>query len=191
MTSNLPSTVQDDLFDASQLPLGHELLTLEEDARSGRSTGERLAKDRARYEGIVRCLAEGIGIRRTARAFHASTQTVMAIRDKEGVSIETQKKELSKLMGHFVRISVERLIEEHEEIPIGQLSVSAGIIQDKKTLLDGDATVRVEERIEVALTPADLRGMLERLKGGRVIDVPAETAKVASLDSESTVSPPV
>ncbi|MDD2766005.1 MAG: hypothetical protein PHE83_18740 [Opitutaceae bacterium] len=194
--SNLPATSQPELFRAEELPAGHELLTIEQDERAGRSTGERLARNRERYMAIVRCLAEGIGIRATARAFKVSPHTIFAIRDREAAAIATEKQELSRLMGRFVRMGVERLNEELDDIPIGQLSVSLGIVSDKKALLDGDPTVRVEERIEVALSPADLRGMLERIKradpAGQVIDVApaAEALPPAPVDEQSIDSGP-
>lgn len=173
MDSNLPAESQPELFDPAALPLGHELLTLAQDERAGKFTGELIARNRVRYAAIVRCLAEGIGIRATSRAFGVSTNTVSAIREREAGAIETEKKELSTLMGRFVRMSVERLIEEVDAIPIGQLSVSAGIISDKKALLDGDPTIRIEERIEVALSPGDLRAMLATMRAKRAIDVAA------------------
>jgi hypothetical protein len=174
--SNLPAVVQPDLLTPDLMPAGHELLTIDEDERRGRFTGERIAKNRQLYQAIVKCLAEGIGIRHTARAFRVSPNTLMAIRQREGIAIETEKKELSAKMGLFVKMSVERLIEEIDCIPIGQLSVSAGIIADKKALIDGDPTVRIEEKREIAVTPSDLRQMLENMKRAQpVIDVEAAT----------------
>lgn len=188
--SNLSSTTQEELFRPADLPAGHQLLTLDEDERSGRHTGERIARDRKLYQAIVRCLAEGVGIRATARAFGVATETVAGIRDREPALFAREKKELSQRMGHFVRMGVERLIEEVDQIPIGQLSVSVGVISDKKALLDGDPTVRVEERIEVALSPGDLRAMLENMKRAQPPVIDVEPAKPAVTDIGSTDSKP-
>lgn len=180
-TSNLPAENQQEFWDESRMPIGHELLTIEQRAKSGRYTGERIARDQARYRGIVRCLSEGLGIRQTARAFHVSTHTVQAIRDREGLAIATEKKELSHLMGRFVRLSVERLIEELDAIPIGQLSVSVGIIQDKKALLDGDPTSIIDHRSadESVVSEDQVRDYLDRMKRAAVavpgvLDVPSD-----------------
>lgn len=179
--SNLPSVVQEELFDPSALPAGHELLSVDEREKNGKSTGERIAKDRKKYMAIVRCLAEGIGIRQTARAFGVSSMTVMAIRDREGLAIGTEKKELSAKMAQFVRLGVERLIEEVENIPIGQLSVSVGIIQDKKALLDGDPTAIIDHRSadEATVSADQVRDYLDRMKRAAVavpgvLDVPSD-----------------
>jgi hypothetical protein len=44
--SNIPNALQVDLFDESMLPAGRELLSLDQDEKRGRSTGERLARNR-------------------------------------------------------------------------------------------------------------------------------------------------
>jgi hypothetical protein len=191
MDSNLPAKTeqQPELFDESALPIGHELLTIEKDEKRGRFTGEIVARNRERYAAIVRALAEGFGIRQIARAFHVSCNTIFAIRDREGHAIETEKKQLAGLMGRFVRMSVERLIEEHDQIPVGQLPVALGIVQDKRALLEGDPTVRVDERIEVAISASDLAGMLERMKRAQVIDVSPAALPEPTSDSQSEGSP--
>jgi hypothetical protein len=180
-SSQLPAE-QPELFDPAAIPKGHELLTIDKDERAGKFTGERIARNREKYLGIVRALAEGMGIRRTARAYGVSTNTVAAIREREPSLIETEKKDLSRLMGRFVTMATERLIEEHDQIPIGQLSVSLGIVQDKKALLDGDPTIRIEERIEVALSPGDVRSMLARLKD-RALEIEATVNPVADAST--------
>jgi hypothetical protein len=162
--SNIPNALQVDLFDESMLPAGRELLSLEEDAKRGRFTGEIVARNRERYARIVRCLAEGIGIRATARAFGCSTSTVQAIRDREGLAIGTEKKELSTKLGHFARMAGERLIEELDNIPIGQLPVAMGIALDKKAQLDGEASAIVEHRTRREPDPEDIRAYLAGLR---------------------------
>lgn len=174
--SNLPAEKQEELFDAAALPLGHELLKLEERARNPEFTGERVAKDRERYEGIVRALAEGLGTRAIARAFRVSPHVVSAIRSREAQLVATEKKEVSRKMGDFVRMGVERLVEEIDTIPIGQLSVSVGIIADKKALLDGDPTMRVESGLSrSAVTVEELRRVLAEVRERQkavVVDAP-------------------
>ena len=165
--SNLPAATQVELWDESKLPAGRELLSLDQDERSGRFTGEIVARNRERYAAIVRCLAEGVGIRATARAFGASTGTIQAIRDREGLAIGTEKKELSTKLGHFARMASERLIEELDEIPIGQLPVAMGIALDKKAALDGEASAIVEHRSTREPDPEDIRRYLEGLRSAR------------------------
>lgn len=164
--SNLPDAYQVPLFNERHLPAGRELLSLDDDERRGKFTGEIVAKNRERYASIVRCLAEGIGIRATARAFGCSTHTVQAIRDREGLAIATEKKELSTTLGHFARMASERLVDELDRIPIAQLPVAMGIAIDKKAALDGEASAIVEHRSRREPDPEDIRAYLEGLRSG-------------------------
>ncbi len=187
--SNLPAVTQEELFSAEALPAGHELLTIDRDEQRGKFSGEVVARNRERYRSIVGALAEGIGIRQIARAYHVSPNTVFGIRDREASMIETEKKQLAGLMGRFVRMSVERLIEEHDNIPIGQLAVSTGIIQDKRSALEGDPTIRVEVTHEVAVSPADLGAMLERMKRAQPAVIEVAAAEAASdIQSEDSTT---
>ncbi|MCF7762783.1 MAG: hypothetical protein K9N62_03835 [Verrucomicrobia bacterium] len=185
MDSNLPNSKQDELFDEGCFPLGHELLTIEKRAAEpGKFTGERIARDRARYDAIIRALGEGMGIRHIARAFRISTHTVQAIRDREGLAIATQKKEVASLMGRFIRTGVERLCDELDTIPIGQLSVSIGIISDKKALLEGDPTEIVEHRSGEPATPDAVRDWFENMKRAKAVEAEDQALPPPS-DSQS------
>ena len=78
----------------------------------GEFTGERLFRDRPGiYSAIVRMAAEGLSISAAARALGVSRNTVVAVREREGISIEQDKKELMKLLGTARRLSVEKVIE--------------------------------------------------------------------------------
>lgn len=146
MNSNLPTVQQEELFDASELPLGLELLHIDDNERRGVFTGERIARDKARYQAIVQALAEGLGIRQIARAFKVSPHTISAIREREVELIATEKQGLIRLAGRACRLSLERYVEalEKNEISPGQIPVGFGIIMDKKLLLEGEATSRIE-----------------------------------------------
>jgi hypothetical protein len=90
--------------------------------------------------------------------------TIQAIRDREGLAIGTEKKELSTKLGHFARMAGERLIEELDNIPIGQLPVAMGIALDKKAQLDGEASAIVEHRTRREPDPEDIRAYLAGLR---------------------------
>lgn len=178
--SNLPDTYQMPLFVERHLPAGRELLSLDDDERRGKFTGEIVARNRERYAAIVRCLAEGIGIRATARAYGCSTHTVQAIRDRERLAIASEKKELSATLGHFARMAGERLVEELDRIPIGQLPVAMGIAVDKKAALDGEASAIVEHRSRREPDPEDIRAYLETLRSA----VPKSAELVSQVVSD-------
>lgn len=111
----------------------------------GEFTGERLFRQRPEvYRAIVTCLAEGIGVRATARALKVSTNTVAAVRAREGATVETQKKETVSQLRQFARLGAERLLDEVDKIPLQSLPIAIGIAVEKAELLDGGATARVE-----------------------------------------------
>ncbi len=111
----------------------------------GEFTGERLFTQRPEvYRAIVTCLAEGMGVRATARALKVSTNTVAAVREREGSSVETQKKETVSKLRQFARLGAERLLDEVDKIPLQSLPIAIGIAVEKAELLDGGATARVE-----------------------------------------------
>lgn len=107
----------------------------------GEFTGERLAaRDPERYRAICSALANGMGIRRIARAYRVSTNTVAVIRGVEGLSIETIKQGLAASCRHGAAMAVERIIEEMDLIKRESLPIVAGVLIDKAQLLEGQPT---------------------------------------------------
>jgi transposase-like protein len=119
-------------------------------AQAGEFTGERLFRDRPGiYSAIVRMAAEGLSISAAARALGVSRNTVVAVREREGISIEQDKKELMKLLGTARRLSVEKVIELIPDLKSAKdAAITAAVMVDKYALLAGEATSRVE-RVEV------------------------------------------
>ena len=158
-------------------------------AQAGEFTGERLFRDRPGiYSAIVRMAAEGLSISAAARALGVSRNTVVAVREREGISIEQDKKELMKLLGTARRLSVEKVIELIPDLKSAKdAAITAGVMVDKFALKAGEATSRVE-RVEVR--PDQVQAYLDALP---VVDaefevismgVPAETPgqKAAGLE---------
>ena len=147
-------------------------------AVEGEFTGERLLRDRpAVYAAVVRMAAEGLSISATARALGVSRNTVCAVRDREGITIEQDKRELLRDLRRASRLSVEKVIELLPTVKLAKdAAITAAVMIDKAQLLSGEATSRVE-RVEVQ--PDQVRAFLESLPvvEGEVID--AETIGVA------------
>jgi transposase-like protein len=161
-------------------------------AQAGEFTGERLFRDRPGiYSAIVRMAAEGLSISAAARALGVSRNTVVAVREREGISIEQDKKELMKLLGTARRLSVEKVIELIPDLKSAKdAAITAAVMVDKYALLAGEATSRVE-RVEVR--PDQVQAYLDALP---VVDaefevismgVPAETPgqRAAGLEGSS------
>jgi len=117
----------------------------------GEFTGERLLARRPdAYQAIIRMSAEGLSISAQARALGVSRNTVCAVRDREGFSIEQDKKDLLRDVRRAARLSVERAIELVPSITSAKdAAIVAAVMVDKMQLLSGEATARVE-RVEVS-----------------------------------------
>jgi len=128
----------------------------------GEFTGERLHRDRPGvYAAAVRMAAEGMSISATARALGISRNTVCAVRDREGFSIEQDKKELLRDLRRASRLGVEKVIELLPETKLAKdAAIVAAVMVDKMQLLSGEATARVE-RLEVK--PDQVKAFLDSL----------------------------
>ena len=125
-------------------------LGIEKLEAAGEFTGERLLARRPdAYRAVVRMAAEGLSISATARALGVSRNTVAAVREREGISIEQEKKELLRDVRKAARLSVERAIELIPTISSAKdAAIVHAVMVDKAQLLSGEATSRIE-RVEV------------------------------------------
>jgi transcriptional regulator with XRE-family HTH domain len=116
----------------------------------GEFSGERLLSRRPEtYRAVIRMLAEGLSMSSIARALGVSRNTVSAVREREGYSIEQDKKELLRDFRRAARLSVERAIELVPHIQTAKdAAIVAAVMTDKLQLLSGEATSRVE-KVEV------------------------------------------
>lgn len=189
--SLMPAVEQEELFDAEALPAGLELLSIDADERRGRFTAERVCRNRERYEAIVTGLAEGLGVRQLCRAFRVSPHTVQTIRERESSRIATEKQEFSLRLGRVARLALERIEEEIEggDMSGKDLSVCLGIVLDKKALLDGEPTARVEHasprRAEDlrALLAAEIEAARATLAAGAIELTAVSTDKTSAVSS--------
>jgi hypothetical protein len=135
---------------ASPFLFNFEELSAEKLEGVGEFTGERLLARRPdAYQAIIRMSAEGLSISAQARALGVSRNTVCAVRDREGFSIEQDKKDLLRDVRRAARLSVERAIELVPGIQNAKdAAIVAAVMIDKMQLLSGEATARVE-RVEV------------------------------------------
>jgi len=118
---------------------------------TGEFSGERLLTRRPEvYRAICRMSAEGLSMSAMARALGVSRNTVAAVQEREGISIEQHKKELLRNVRTAARLSVERVVELVPSITNAKdAAIVAAVMVDKLQLLSGEATARVE-RVEVS-----------------------------------------
>ena len=118
---------------------------------TGEFSGERLLARRPEvYRAILSMSAEGLSVSAMARAFGVSRNTIAAVQDREGFTIEQHKKELLRNVRTAARLSVERVVELVPGIQNAKdAAIVAAVMVDKLQLLSGEATARVE-RVEVS-----------------------------------------
>ena len=153
--------------DWEELPDGWELIV--DDAVKAKRfnfTGERIAKDRERYEAIMLALGQGVPVDLICKAFHVHHRTVAVIGLREKKSIDDLKKETGELMLKAARWSVRSYVED---LAAGKVdpktkAIAAGIFSQNGLVLSGQpsAILALEDRRD--LTPEAINGFWERAK---------------------------
>ena len=153
--------------DWDELPDGWELL-LDDEAKAKRFnfTGERIAKDRERYEAVMQALGMGVPIDLISKAFHVHHKTVAVIALREKRAIDDLKKELGGEMLQAARWSVRSYMED---LAAGKVdpktkAIATGIFSQNGLVMAGQpsAILAVEDRRD--LTPEAVNGFWERAK---------------------------
>ena len=134
-------------------------------AFTGASTGERLMSQRPDlYRITVQLLGQGTGVREIKRLTGLHHRTIEAVMIREGLTIDTHRKELGARALKVAALGVERLEEiiADGSIKPGELSMAVGILIDKGQVLTGGVTARVE-KVEQSQVAAGLERMLDDL----------------------------
>lgn len=120
-------------------------------------------------------LQDGKTCEETARTISVRKSTIVAIRQElegEGkLEMNAWKKEIAGSLGDFVQKGAERLRNEVDNIPLGQLTMAVAIAIDKVRDLSDAPTVRVETRLQV--TQDELNKMFS-LDKAKALDIPVD-----------------
>ena len=152
-----PAQSEIDLGKGPGLEPGWELVTLEEDKRAGRCTGARVGALESRRREILDACAT-LGTRRVADYFGISREAVRALRTQAMRSGELgqAKQRMGRDFLALADAARERLLDQIDSVPLGQLAIVAGIATDKGLILSGEATARIEHQHTVTVSHADL-----------------------------------
>lgn len=131
-------------LDFPTIEAGWEIVTVDADRKAGRFTAALIARNQEKLEAVVEALAQGMSIRRIARAYEISVNTVLTVKRIHGAKIETEKQRLGVACFDVARMAVERIRDEMDDMPKASLPIIAGIMTDKGLLLTGAPTVRIE-----------------------------------------------
>jgi hypothetical protein len=134
-----------------QLDLSFPTKYLAEAEKKGEFTGERLSERKPEiYRACASLLAQGASYLSIAKLLKVSVNTVAAVKDREHISIESEKRTLAGSFRLASGLAAERAIEmlsddeRSKTIPLNQLAIATGIFTEKAELLSGGATSRVD-----------------------------------------------
>lgn len=141
-----------------------DLVSVDKLSAAKRYTAASLERNRAKRDAILGALAEGHGLLRIARAFGVSHHLVSALRDSRPDLVAIEKEQLSRTIGRVLRVCIERFEDGvlDGKVHPGQLPVAFGILSDKKALLDGDPTARVESVVKHEVSLELVAGYLKK-----------------------------
>ena len=113
-----------------------------------RFSGTTIEKDRELVAAVLGAVVAGVPRDHIARLAGISTHTIAGIVDRaeSGGEIAPWKQRMSRQLARATESLAASLVEaaDNKTIPVGQQSVSLAILVDKKLILDGEATSRVE-----------------------------------------------
>jgi hypothetical protein len=183
MTSDKASLIERDAQQLQLIPSNQmDVALFSATEARGEYTAEILFdRHRDKYLAAISFLSEGIGILRIASLLHISPSSVIAIREREGGSIEIEKGRLSRLARGAARLCVEAIVDLFRdparvaEISPRDLGILHGILVDKSELLSGGATARVEHSDSVP-GHSELLAYLDALRSRRPMGSGAENA---------------
>jgi len=163
------------LFSPEQLP---DLPTLVAAAKDYAHSGKIVCKDGERAEAILKHYLQTGSLRATAKHLGCSPNTVLSVLNQFEASgkLDALKQRLSHKLGLVLELGADDLIKRLQSGKFKPTPIDLAVLVDKKLLLDGEATQRIEERIQVDVRVEDVTAYLKS-KG---ISAPA-------IDVESTV----
>jgi hypothetical protein len=151
---------------------------------TGASTGDRLKDQRPDlYRIVVQLLGQGSGVREIMRMTGLHNKTIVAVRDREGVSIDTLRKVHAAGHSMIVELGIELTEEaftqgtihgEPVKLRLGDIAMATKLHFDMKQILQGGATSRIEH------TEGPTHEDYMKLISGTVIE--AETRPVTGLE---------
>lgn len=167
-------------------------LFFEELENMGEFTGERLIKKRPdTYKAIVVLLGQGVGVIRIGQLLGVSPNTVLAVRDREGSSIDIVKEHLAKVAHNGAALAGEGLVDQLSKLlakaggkdyptldvkELKDLAVIFGIFTTNGQLLAGEPTSRVEVSDFSKTSPQEaFNAYIESLKPAKATHLAVET----------------
>jgi len=175
-------------FDELDLPIREDVVRFAEGYDRVHYTAKILGKDDEFCAAVCELVLLGVSERAIARRMRMSRRSVKAVTRvfEERGKLAPLKERLSAKMADLIELGLDVLRDklERDQVPANVLPIVIGVLSDKKALLDGDPTARLDIEITHDVTPAAARDYLVLLKSARAKVV----ALPATSDMESEVS---
>jgi hypothetical protein len=177
-------------FDESDLPIRRDIVRFAESYDASHYTGKILTKDEEFCAKVCELVLIGVsdrGIARRMRIARRSIKAIVGVFESRG-KLAPLKKRLSEKMGDLIELGLDVLCEKLErgEVPANVLPIVIGVLSDKKALIDGDPTARLDVEITHEVTPAAARDYLALLKRAKAEAIEVGTGReVGTSDMES------
>ena len=120
----------------------------------GKYTGERISG--AKYRAIVDLAAQGRQIDRIAREAGVTWRTAKAVVERESRQIAERKQELLEQSLRIARRAANRIEDNIEKLPVGQLIPAFGVAVDKIAALSSDNLP--QQNLHLHLQSVDIAG---------------------------------
>ena len=160
---------------------------LAEAEKKGEYTGERLKERKPEiYRACVSLLAQGATYLSIAKLLKVSVNTVAGVKEREQISIESEKRTLASSFRLASGLAAERAIElmsdeeRSKSIPLNQLAIASGIFTEKAELLSGGATSRVDW-VQPAPAVDDFNSYLDGLRA-KAVEAEVSTVDLGGSD---------
>jgi hypothetical protein len=125
----------------------------------GKYTGERISG--GKYRTIVDLAAQGRKIDRIAREAHVTWRTAKAVVERESRQIAVRKQELLEQSLRIARRAANRIEDNIEKLPVGQLIPAYGVAMDKIAVLSSDQLP--QQNLHLHLQSQDIAGTFNSL----------------------------
>ena len=120
----------------------------------GQYTGERIPG--SKYRAIVDLAAQGRQIDRIAREAGVTWRTAKAVVKRESRQIAERKQELLEQSLRIARRAANRIEDNIDKLPVGQLIPAYGVAVDKIAVLSSDSLAQTQQNLHVHLQSVDV-----------------------------------
>jgi hypothetical protein len=127
----------------------------------GRCTGERISC--AKYRAIVDLAAQGRQIDRIAREAGVTWRTAKAVVERESRQIAERKQELLEQSLRIARRAANRIEDNIDKLPVGQLIPAYGVAVDKIAALSSDTLTQTQQHLHWHLQSNDIARQFNEL----------------------------